>query len=140
MKHNLTFLCQVFKIQNLLAFCKNSQPPVVQLNSLDANASNPIMVVVRQPKQVLSWQVPLGVDNETGIAYFFNTSRTLCYDEIAVMGKNLISTQIIDNPIISVSTANQKSVDFELLVKHRNEFLVEPGRVYNLEVSPSTPM
>lgn len=46
------------------------------------------MVMARQPKQVLSWQVPLAVDNETATTYFFNTSRTLCYDEIAVMGIN----------------------------------------------------
>lgn len=116
------------------------------------------MVVVRQPKTVLSWQVPLAVDNETGVAYFFNTSRTLCYDEIAIMGnikqinstelekncnfigENFRGVQVKDNPIISVSTANQKSVDFELLVKHRSEFLVQPGQIYDLEISPSTPV
>lgn len=139
---------------------QSSMPPVVQLSSTNCSEQNPIMVVVRQPKQVLSWQVPLSVDNETGVAYFYNTSRTLCYDEIATMGSvytsfnffflkynysisvgsNLKSVWVVQNPIISISTAYEESVEFELLVKHRTEFIVEPGKLYNLEVSPSTPM
>lgn len=58
---------------------------------------------------------------------------------ISVVGRNLKSAWVVDNPIISISTAYEESVDFDLLVKHRNEFLVEPGKLYDLEVSPSTP-
>lgn len=102
----------------------------MHVSSSDASVSSPVMVVVRQPKQVLSWQVPLGVDNETGTAYFRDTARTLCYDE----------GWVEDNPIVSVSTSYNRSVNFTLLVEGREEFLIEPGRFYEVEISPTEPM
>lgn len=59
------------------------RPLIVQMYSVDASPLNPILVMVRQPKAVLSWQVPLAVETETETAYYFNTSRTLCYEEIS---------------------------------------------------------
>lgn len=54
--------------------------------------------------------------------------------------ESLGNFELDDDPIISVSTANEKPANFELLVKHRKDFLVQSGVVYNLEISPSTPM
>lgn len=38
------------------------------------------MIVARQKKQVLSWQVPLVVDSEFGGTPFWSTGRMLCRD------------------------------------------------------------
>lgn len=61
-------------------------PPTVKIQSDNVNYSAPLMVVTRQPKQVLSWQLPLMVDTEIGNNYFNETSRILCYDLIARLG------------------------------------------------------
>lgn len=56
-------------------------------NSENVSREYPILVVARQQKGVLSWQIPLLVDTKSGDVEFYNTSRTLCPDSV-----NLLST------------------------------------------------
>lgn len=62
-------------------------PPTVRIESNNASKAVPLMVVARQPKQVLSWQLPLIVDDEMESIPFNTTSRILCYDIIRNLGK-----------------------------------------------------
>lgn len=54
-----------------------------------AKVENPVLVVVRQEREVLSWQVPFVVDTSTrdGFVHFHNTSRTLCHNNMQKIAK-----------------------------------------------------
>lgn len=76
-------------------FLQHSIPPVVKISSADATADAPLMVVVRGPKQVLSWQLPLMVDSEDVDIPFNTTSRILCYNSRIGLGKTLVFERFV---------------------------------------------
>lgn len=51
----------------------------MSVTSIHTKPNAPVMTVVRQEKSVLSWQVPLLIDESGGVLYN-DTSRTLCED------------------------------------------------------------
>lgn len=58
-------------------------PYRVKVWSADAKWRLPVLVVVRQEREVLSWQVPFSVESSSGRhLYFHNTSRTLCHNNM----------------------------------------------------------
>lgn len=62
-------------------------PPTIRIESDNATRDVPLMVVARQPKQQLSWHLPLTVRNVNERILFNKTSRILCYDLIRNLGK-----------------------------------------------------
>jgi hypothetical protein len=64
-------------------------PPRVTTYSSDAAIANPLMVVARQPKELLSWQLPLILESYSGKTNFTKISRTLCHDMYRNLPKGL---------------------------------------------------
>lgn len=59
-------------------------PYTVRAWSEDATKNLPILIVVRQARQVTSWTVPetLDTSQDNKTITFTNTSKTLCHDEM----------------------------------------------------------
>lgn len=51
------------------------------VSSRNATPEAPVLTVVRQEKEILSWQVPLPVKDSHGSVYYPETARTLCHDD-----------------------------------------------------------
>lgn len=72
----------------------NSQtinPLRIVVESHDAQSSAPIIVVVREKKDVLSWELPLVLNGGPQIQEYRQTEQTLCYDSI---GANVNYSQL----------------------------------------------
>jgi hypothetical protein len=96
------------------------------------------MVVARQPKELLSWQLPLILESYSGKTNFTKISRTLCHDMYRNLPKG-VGAMNVDGPIVSVSTASDTDVSFTVRVDFQNEFFIEPSVPYNFTISPSEP-
>ncbi|XP_074040401.1 sid-1-related C isoform X2 [Leptinotarsa decemlineata] len=113
-------------------------PPRIWIQS-GASAAAPLMIVARQTKEMLSWQLPLEVESESGETLFNYTSRTLCHDIIhhyKVFGQSKINHE---NPIVSVATASDETVEFIINVHYQEKFYIDHSEEYNFTVSPSEP-
>lgn len=79
------------KIELVLVFPSSSSiyPYRVKAWTTNATSASPVMVVVRQEKEVLSWQVPFIVDTSRNgrQLHFKNTSRTLCHNDMSKIAK-----------------------------------------------------
>lgn len=86
----------------------------IVVESEDAKSNYPLIVVVRQKKGILSWQIPLEVENkylENPILYSI-TSRTLCP---ASFYKTVHFEDSDDQYVtISISTASSENITFNL--------------------------
>ncbi|KAH1018617.1 hypothetical protein HUJ05_006348 [Dendroctonus ponderosae] len=114
-------------------------PPRVTVTTKDATTVAPLMVTTRQPKELLSWKLPLSVETETGEEVYKNSSRTLCFD---ILNHNKIQgfKQLQhENPIVSLATSSLTSIDFTVTVDFPNEFLLEHSTNYSIQISPSEP-
>lgn len=58
---------------------KKMNPYRIIANSSEAKIAYPVLVVVRQEKQVTSWEIPMVINNRKGLSIYGNTARTLCY-------------------------------------------------------------
>lgn len=124
-------------------------PSRVTVSSYDARREHPVLVVVRQQKAVISWQVPLLVDTRLGDLQFYNTSRTLCPDNMNVLSSAATSVLYTDDddndiengtdPIVSISTSSPKDIDFVLRVRTEQKFYITHSVEYSTNVTPSTP-
>ncbi|CAG9862490.1 unnamed protein product [Phyllotreta striolata] len=115
-------------------------PPRIWVES-NATPSAPLMIVARQTKEMLSWQLPLeleleGSDGETIYNY---TSRTMCHDIIKHYRKQGRVKIQHENPILSVATSSNTSVHFSVNVHHQTNFSIQLNRVYNFTITPSEP-
>ncbi|PBC32161.1 SID1 transmembrane family member [Apis cerana cerana] len=103
----------------------------------NATSNLPLIVVVRQKKEFLSWQIPLIVKS----MYFNNseynkTSRTLCSTNYNLNGLK----QEKEFMIISVSTTNHQNISFILNVTKEHNFYLSTGENKTVEISPSQPI
>lgn len=71
-----------------------SFPPTIRKNpfrifasSPKVNIDEPVLIVVRQEKEVLSWQLPMVIKKQDGLMTFQETARTLCYNPEANIRK-----------------------------------------------------
>ncbi|KAJ8921215.1 hypothetical protein NQ315_013687 [Exocentrus adspersus] len=115
------------------------EPPRVWIHSEDANMTTPLMVVARQPKEVLSWQIPLAVEGDPVDHKFMTTARTLCYD---ILKNKKISgeTEIIaEHLILTISTVSDVNATFTVNVESQEHFKIQPSVLYNFSISPSEP-
>ncbi|CAK9831549.1 SID1 transmembrane family member 1 [Anthophora retusa] len=103
----------------------------------NATHDSPLIVVARQKKGILSWQIPLVVTS----MYFDNvaynkTSRILCSNKY-------YSRQSEDQEefvAISLSTANHQNISFKLNMTQEPNFYLTPGEKRTAEISPSQPI
>lgn len=101
------------------------------------------MVVVRQQKEVLSWQLPLLVRSESGKFEFNQTSRILCPNKsinfTSSLQKVFDSEANLEDPIISISSASRTNVTFNIIVENDIDIFINLSTWYNFTISPSEP-
>nr|CAH7761580.1 unnamed protein product [Callosobruchus chinensis] len=115
-------------------------PPTIWISS-NASISTPLMIVARQPKRMLSWQLPMVVESESGEKAFQTVSRTLCHDIVghSRLGIFCSFTQPDIGPLVSVSTASSENVEFSIRVSYQDFFYLDHQRSYNFNITPSEP-
>ncbi|XP_054015847.1 SID1 transmembrane family member 1-like [Hylaeus anthracinus] len=107
---------------------------------VESNATHdlPLIVVVRQKKGILSWQIPLVVDSMhfNDVAYN-KTSRTLCSTKDY---QNKQGDEQEEFVTVSLYTASHKNVSFKLNVTQDTQFYLRTGEKRLMEISPSEPI
>ena len=109
----------------------------VYVESDEAEAGAPVLVVVRYEKGVMSWQLPFPVqdqDEETVVSYTAS-NRTLCplnfYSDL-IRSRNHMVT-------VSISTANVKAVKFSLSLYIQEDYYISMNSSYSISLTPSAP-
>jgi hypothetical protein len=112
--------------------------------SSDALVESPVLLVVRQEREVLSWQIPFVVDTSTrdGVVHFHNTSRTLCHNNMLQITKSKsftrkLSIPLSQNFIVALSTSSRLNVDVSVVVEEERNFYLTENKKYSIAVSPS---
>ncbi|KAL3270826.1 hypothetical protein HHI36_021345 [Cryptolaemus montrouzieri] len=140
LEYNVNYTYEVNKdLEYILQFSGEymSYPLRVTIDNVTAEARNPLMVVARQPDQLLSWQIPLLVESDSGIKPYNKTSRTLCKDILAnVSGYPEV---IEENPIVTISTSSIRNIAFSINVDYQRDFYVELSKDYEFTITPSEP-
>lgn len=116
----------------------SDDPARILVECTDSNRSYPVLIVVKQQKGVLSWQLPLLVDTKTGTFNYSRTSRTLC------PGNNnyLMSKHVDENPnviLVSVSTRSSQNLKVHLQMFRKNNFSVSLEERRSITVHPAEP-
>ncbi|CAH1273788.1 SIDT1 [Branchiostoma lanceolatum] len=103
----------------------------LHVTSPDATESHPLLVVVRQEDGILSWQVPLRVEDY----YLFNEiERTLCPAEVEESRADVSKTVYVQ--LTSSAAAN---VSYSLMVTKVDDFDFRYNDTMDIEVSPAEP-
>lgn len=105
-------------------------PPRIELKCPDCNEQNPVLVVVRQNKGVLSWELPIVIKSES----YSQTARTLCpYDIIngscsSVLKKKCSSKLMEDEDhavTVSLSSSSERDLIVTLKIELETDFVIE---------------
>ncbi|KAJ8945172.1 hypothetical protein NQ318_001638 [Aromia moschata] len=123
---------------------ETANPFRVRAWSSDAPATQPVLIVVQQERQVTSWQVPLMVETTRGRAFltFANTSKTMCHDQMDLIINpdfSIGGLTISQSFIIALATSSPKSVTINIQLEEEKDFYVKLDESYSLSVSPSEP-
>ena len=94
------------------------------VESENATSNYPLIVVVRQKKGILSWQIPLLVENKRMIdpIPYHITSRTLCPSRYYKTIYFNASDQYVT---VSISTASPYNISFSLQLNPVSDFYVK---------------
>ncbi|XP_036785489.2 SID1 transmembrane family member 1 isoform X2 [Manis pentadactyla] len=126
--------------ENIYSFNYTSQPGQVNavrvyVNSSSENLDYPVLVVVRQQKEVLSWQVPLLFQGLYQRSYSYQgVSRTLCPSEATN------ETGPLEQPIfVDVASMAPLGAQYKLLVTKLKHFQLQTNVAFHFTASPSQP-
>ncbi|KAK1343897.1 hypothetical protein QTO34_014453 [Cnephaeus nilssonii] len=114
--------------ENIYSFSYTSQPGQVNavrvhVNSSSENLDYPVLVVVRQQKEVLSWQVPLPFQGLYQRTYNYQeVSRTLCPSEATNETGPLEQLIFVD-----IASMAPLGAQYKLLVTKIKHFQLHPG-------------
>ncbi|CAH1112402.1 unnamed protein product [Psylliodes chrysocephalus] len=125
-----------FSDTNKLAY--SELPPRIWIES-NATSNAPLMIVARQSKEMLSWQLPLEIEGEEGEAIYNYTSRTMCHDILKHYRKEGRIRINHESPIISVSTSSIETIQFTVNVQYQTNFSLQLNQEYNFTITPSEP-
>ncbi|XP_050302474.1 SID1 transmembrane family member 1-like [Anthonomus grandis grandis] len=114
-------------------------PPRVKVTSTTASIDTPLMVTTRQPKQLLSWKLPLSVETTNAELVYMNTARTLCYDILDPIILSSYKLEEHENPIVTLATTSKENIDYTLTVDFPKYFHLDPSVPYHVNISPSEP-
>jgi len=95
----------------------------------------PVLIVVRYEKGVLSWQLPLEIQDQdiSREVIYTAANRTICPEEVWMDGKG-------DQRItISISSASKKPVGFKMSLYLQPEFKISMNKNYTTHLTPSAP-
>ncbi|XP_065733032.1 SID1 transmembrane family member 1 isoform X5 [Phocoena phocoena] len=126
--------------ENIYSFNYTSQPGQVNavrvyVNSSSENLDYPVLVVVRQQKEVLSWQVPLLFQGLYQRSYNYQeVSRTLCPSEATNETGPLEQLIFVD-----VASMAPLGAQYRLLVTKIKHFQLQTNVAFHFTASPSQP-
>ncbi|KAM9224438.1 SID1 transmembrane family member 1 isoform 1-T1 [Dugong dugon] len=126
--------------ENIYSFNYTSQPGQVNavrvhVSSSSENLDFPVLVVVRQQKGVLSWQVPLLFQGLNRRSYSYQeVSRTLCPSEAT--NKTGPLEQLI---FVDVASMAPQGAQYKLLVTKVKHFQLRTNVAFHFTASPSQP-
>ncbi|XP_058587367.1 SID1 transmembrane family member 1 isoform X4 [Neofelis nebulosa] len=126
--------------ENIYSFNYTSQPGQVNavrvyVNSSSENLDYPVLVVVRQQKAVLSWQVPLLFQGLYQKSYNYQeVSRTLCPSEATNETGPLEQLIFVD-----VASMAPLGAPYKLLVTKIQHFQLQTNVAFHFTASPSQP-
>uniref|UniRef100_A0A8I3Q2V3 SID1 transmembrane family member 1 n=2 Tax=Canis lupus familiaris TaxID=9615 RepID=A0A8I3Q2V3_CANLF len=126
--------------ENIYSFNYTSQPGQVNavrvyVNSSSENLDYPVLVVVRQQKGVLSWQVPLLFQGLYQRSYNYQeVSRTLCPSEATNETGPLEQLIFVD-----VASMAPLGAQYKLLVTKIKHFQLQTNVAFHFTASPSQP-
>lgn len=76
-------MCNVYHVFDYTSYMflnfQSIFPHRVSVWSYNAPQDYPVLTVIRQERDILSWQIPLEVDTGFFLTTYTNTSRTLCH-------------------------------------------------------------
>ncbi|KAK2580071.1 hypothetical protein KPH14_012354 [Odynerus spinipes] len=105
----------------------------------NATSNQPLIIVVRQDRGILSWQIPLVVESTHFSPLSYNkTSRTLCSTKYYKSSYHNIDEQ--DFISVIVSTASHTNISFNLEVAEQTDFNIRLNEKRTVEISPSEPI
>ncbi|XP_066157287.1 SID1 transmembrane family member 1-like [Euwallacea fornicatus] len=121
---------------------KALNPYTVKAWSSNADKDFPILLVVRQARQVSSWTIPETVEtsqkNKTLV--FYNTSKTLCHDDLEDVINPVFDVEplkISQTFIVAVSTSSPRTVNISIALTEEKDFFMGQDTNYTVKVSPS---
>ncbi|XP_034514531.1 SID1 transmembrane family member 1 isoform X3 [Ailuropoda melanoleuca] len=126
--------------ENIYSFNYTSQPGQVNavrvyVNSSSENLDYPVLVVVRQQKGVLSWQVPLLFQGLYQRSYSYQeVSRTLCPSEATNETGPLEQLIFVD-----IASMAPLGAQYKLLVTRIKHFQLQTNVAFHFTASPSQP-
>ncbi|KAG3271444.1 SID1 transmembrane family member 1 isoform X1 [Ictidomys tridecemlineatus] len=126
--------------ENIYSFNYTSQPGQVTavrvyVNSSSENLNYPVLVVVRQQKEVLSWQVPLLFQGLYQRSYNYQeVSRTLCPSKATNETGPLKQLIFVD-----VASMTPLGAHYKLLVTKIKNFQLRTNVAFHFTASPSQP-
>lgn len=112
---------------------------------------NPVLVVLRQERGVLSWQLPLMVPTKNDRVGYNRTSRTICpnnnyeywrerLDGPENAPSNTFNTTVDEQIIITISSSSNVSLSFTLILDIEEDFIVSVDKAPPpFVVNPSEP-
>ncbi|KAL3274294.1 hypothetical protein HHI36_015699 [Cryptolaemus montrouzieri] len=121
-------------------------PYRIRVWTKDANPLYPILVVVNQESQVLSWEVPLTLSIGKNAAFYFrNTSRTLCHNAMkkinSLSKQTLIKYQETYNFtqqfLVTLTTQSDETIDVNIEAIEEVNFHVKENVNYSMTVTTS---
>lgn len=112
----------------------------VTVSSADCDYTNPLLVVVRQQRGVLSWQLPLEPPSSNVILEEYRTvSRTLCpVKNYKVMLQGSLDTK--QRLFIDLSTSSPKNITYSVTAEFEDNFHIELHKMQTFETTPSQPV
>ncbi|XP_059480473.1 SID1 transmembrane family member 1-like [Neocloeon triangulifer] len=121
----------IFLFSNVSQVSSKS-PARISVESKEANYESPVLVVVRQQRGVLSWQIPYATERGS----YTLVSRTLCPSSLFEV---VTGDGSQENLIVSVSSSSHKNVNFTVSVDIEVGFEFGLDDERNTTVSPSQP-
>ncbi|EPQ12132.1 SID1 transmembrane family member 1 [Myotis brandtii] len=127
-------LC-VGDVHHLSLPCSQVSAVRVHVNSSSENLDYPVLVVVRQQKEVLSWQVPLLFQGLYQRTYNYQeVSRTLCPSEATNETGPLEHLIFVD-----IASMAPLGAQYKLLVTRIQHFQLQTNVAFHFTASPSQP-
>ncbi|NP_001103253.1 Sid-1-related B precursor [Tribolium castaneum] len=102
----------------------NNNPYSIKAWSDSASPQNPILIVVNQGIDTLSWSVPYSIFSQSEV--YYHTSRTLCDSHN-------------QNFTITLSTSAPTNTKLSMIVEEERFFHLVNGKRHTIEISPSEP-
>ncbi|XP_046382561.1 SID1 transmembrane family member 1-like [Ischnura elegans] len=117
-----------------------NQTARVSVESTSASKIFPVLIVVRQQKGILSWQLPLLVGTHSDHdKEYQKVSRTLCPSRYYALDGDNATPDEKETVIVSISSSSPIDVKFSVKVELIEDFFVQLSESKTISVSPNEP-